>query len=49
MEIASRSVLPCGLYRELQVDVAVQVASLFASDRGAVDILQKLQERDLWL
>lgn len=35
--------------RELPVDLAVQVASPFASDRGAVDILQELQERDLWL
>lgn len=44
MEITSHSVLLCGLYLELLVDLAVQVASLFASDRGAVDILQELQE-----
>lgn len=44
MEIASRSVLLCGLCYELLVDLAVQVASLFASDRGAVDVLQELQE-----
>lgn len=49
MEITSHSVLLCGLYYELRRDLAVQVASLFASDRGAVDILQELQECDLWL
>lgn len=44
MEITSPSELPHGLYCELLVDLAVQVASLFVSDRGAVDILQELQE-----
>jgi len=44
MEITSRSVLLCGLCCELLVNLVVQVASLFASDRGAVGILQELQE-----
>lgn len=38
MEIPRGSVLLCGLHCELLGDPAVQVASLFASDRGAVEI-----------